>query len=201
MRSGNIVIIGIFFILSFSSCRDNENRDETEMNEVQQENQTELNETESNLSEERGGEQEDVLVTVEGNPELSSFAVGFNSANVYDTLDVSRDHTVFAPTNGAYSSIYQTQGRDMLDVNTEEVIYYHFVPGEYTIEQLRQEIERGNGSYQLTTLHGAELTATLEGENVILEGNSGGRARITETINARNGIVHIIDAVLLPVED
>lgn len=190
--------VAIVFILSFSSCRDNETKDESETDEVTFENGAETMEGDF---EEQGEEQDSVLVMIEGNPELSSFATGMNSAEVSNSLNSTGNYTVFAPSNNAYSWIYQEQGTDMLDVNTKEVIFYHFVPGEYTIEQLRQEIEGANSSYQITTLLGEELTATIEGETVVLEGNSGGRAQITGTMDATNGIIHIIDAVLLPVED
>lgn len=193
-----IFSVGIVFILSFSSCRDNQARDEQETDEVQQENEAETMEEGFG---EQGEEQDSVLVMIEGNPELSSFATGMNSAEVSDSLNITGNYTVFAPSNDAYSLVYQEQGRDMLDVNSEEVIFYHFVPGEYTVEQLRREIEDADGSYNITTLLGEELAATIEGETVVLEGNSGGRARITETMKATNGMVHVIDAVLLPVED
>lgn len=191
-----ILLVSFVLLFSFSSCRDNA-RDEPETDEVPWEN------GDKTMEEDIEGQDEDnnVLLMVEKNPELSSFATGMNSAEVSDSLNITGNYTVLAPDNNAYSWIYQEQGMEMLDVNTEEVIYYHIVPGEHTVEELRREIQAANGSYQINTMLGEELTATIEGESVILEGNSGGRAEITETINATNGIVHIIDAVLLPEED
>ena len=63
----------------------------------------------------------------------------------------------------------------------------------------RAAIEAGGGSATLTTVQGAELTASLQGGSVILTDAVGGTATVTATdLDASNGVVHVIDTVVMP---
>ncbi|HSI69604.1 MAG TPA: fasciclin domain-containing protein, partial [Gillisia sp.] len=56
-----------------------------------------------------------------------------------------------------------------------------------------------NGTYQIKTMQGENITATLDGDNIVLRDASGNEARVTETDSeASDGVVHIIDGVLWP---
>ena len=79
------------------------------------------------------------------------------------------------------------------------ILTYHVVSGDMMAAALTQAITDGNGSAELTTLSGETLTATLDGEEVILTDATGGTATVTMTdVDASNGTIHAIDTVLMP---
>lgn len=89
--------------------------------------------------------------------------------------------------------------------NTQQltnVLNYHVVRGTYDSASLKQAIKAGNGKAQLTTLNGAKLTATLQGSAIYLEDVAGNRAKVTTAdLRGSNGVVHVIDHVVMPNTD
>ena len=78
-------------------------------------------------------------------------------------------------------------------------LYYLVVDEELTEENLRQEIETAGGTFILTSMQGEEINATLEGDDIILTDPEGNTATIIETdLAASNGVIHIIDEVIVP---
>jgi uncharacterized surface protein with fasciclin (FAS1) repeats len=60
-------------------------------------------------------------------------------------------------------------------------------------------IKKGNGKAEVTTVNGAKLTASLKGDKVILTDAKGGVSTVTATdLKGSNGIIHVIDTVLMP---
>ena len=80
------------------------------------------------------------------------------------------------------------------------ILTYHVVEGETSAAALTAAIEAaGADGYELTTVNGATLTATMDGGNVILTDAAGNTATVTATdVDASNGVVHAIDTVLMP---
>jgi len=75
------------------------------------------------------------------------------------------------------------------------------VEEELTSEDLKEEIENANGNYSLTTMQGENITASLQGENIVLKDAAGNSATIIQPDNdASNGVVHIIDKMLKPMD-
>lgn len=79
------------------------------------------------------------------------------------------------------------------------VLKYHVVPGRLTAADLASKIDAGGGKAMLKTLDGQDLTATKSGDAIILTSASGNKAAVTQAdVGQANGIVHVVDAVLLP---
>ena len=80
------------------------------------------------------------------------------------------------------------------------ILTYHVVEGTTDAAALTAAIEAaGEDGYTLTTVNGAELTAMMDGDNVVLRDAAGNTATVTMTdIDASNGVVHVIDTVLMP---
>lgn len=187
-----IWILSLLFV-GFTACKDNEREvdTDTETLEMQEENFDE--------SVEDMRQRNATVDAIEGNPELSTFATGLNAWNVEDTLDmVTGSYMVFAPSNRAYSRVYQQQGYDILETSPESVIPYHIVTASYTMDQLKQEIQKANGSLALATLEGEEITFSMEGDKIVLTGATGEKANIMESFSIENGTAYIIDTVLMP---
>ncbi|HEV2865584.1 MAG TPA: fasciclin domain-containing protein [Allosphingosinicella sp.] len=134
----------------------------------------------------------------------SSFQQALQAAGLTDTLRGIGPYTVFAPTNAAFdaipadarSSLTAPEQRDRLVT----LLSYHIVPGTVTAEDLGRAIDRGQGGRaQLATVTGDNLTLSREGQAIVIADGAGGRARITHPDQLQsNGVLHSIDAVLMP---
>ena len=125
------------------------------------------------------------------------------AAGLVDTLASGGPFTVFAPTDAAFeklpegtvSSLLQPANRDQL----RAVLTYHVVPGKVTSTQLVEMIRAGGGEATLTTIQGGRLKATLSGGTVLLTDAKDRTARVTTAdLTQSNGIIHVTDAVSLP---
>lgn len=195
MKRYLIFLFGLL-VISLSSCKDNE-REEDEMD-----NDIESLTTDEETFDERVEEMRQRNATVdaiEGNPQLSTFAQGLNVWNVENRLDnMDGRYIIFAPTNTAYSNVYTEQGKDRLETNPDEVISYHIVMRDLDMDQLKSEIKNANGKLMLPTFSEEEITAGMDGDNIVLTGNTGIKANITDSFEIENGTAYVIDAVLLP---
>jgi uncharacterized surface protein with fasciclin (FAS1) repeats len=137
-------------------------------------------------------------------PQHTTLIAAVQAAGLAGALAGDGPLTVFAPTDQAFAklpdgtvdTLLQPENRAQL----QGVLTYHVIPGETNAEALVAAISgAGEEGYTLTTLNGATLTAMLVGENVVLRDTAGNTATVTQTdIGASNGVVHVIDGVLLP---
>lgn len=145
-----------------------------------------------------------IVEVAQGNPDFSTLVSAVTSANLGETLSGAGPFTVFAPNNAAFDKVPQaTRDQLMSEAGREDltnILTYHVVEGETNAAALTSAIEgAGAEGYTLTTVNGAELTATIEGGNVVLTDAAGNRATVTSTdVDASNGVIHVIDTVLMP---
>lgn len=130
-----------------------------------------------------------------GNADLSILVEALQAAGLDQTLAGDGQFTVFAPTNDAFAALLETLGmtKEALFSNTElltSVLTYHVVP-----DAVVKAADIPYGS-DIKTVNGAAFM--ISDTNMITAAN-GGTANITATdIMATNGVVHVIDSVLLP---
>ena len=125
------------------------------------------------------------------------------AAGLVDTLASGGPFTVFAPTDTAFAklpagtvnALLQPANRDQL----RAVLTYHVVPGKVTSAQLVELISKNAGKATLTTVQGGTLTASLSGNAVVITDAAGGNAKVTAAdLVQSNGVIHVTDAVSLP---
>ncbi|MGZ8359710.1 MAG: fasciclin domain-containing protein [Allosphingosinicella sp.] len=125
------------------------------------------------------------------------------AAGLVDTLASGGPFTVFAPTDaafaklpqGAVAMLLQEANRDRL----RAVLTYHVVPGAVTSTQLVNSIRQNGGQVTLTTVQGGTLTARLSDGRVALTDAAGGTSFVTQAdLVQSNGVIHVTDAVSLP---
>jgi len=144
-----------------------------------------------------------IVEVAQGNPDFSTLVEAVTSADLAETLS-SGDYTVFAPTNAAFEKVPQaTRDELMSEAGKEDltnILTYHVIEGTTDAAALTQAIaDAGDEGYTLTTVNGAELTAMMDGDNVVLRDAAGNTATVTDTdIAASNGTIHVIDTVLMP---
>lgn len=136
---------------------------------------------------------------------LTRLAEALNVTGLYATLDSGGPYTVFAPNNDAFNALGNETVNQLFNEtgNLTTLLQYHVVDGNYTTADLMKMTENQTGgqtgsqtgnSTTLMTLSGESLNVTVSGGNVMVE-----NATITmKDINTTNGVVHVIDKVLVP---
>ncbi len=136
-------------------------------------------------------------------PNLSTLVAAVKAAGLVDTLSGPGPFTVFAPTNDAFGRLAPGTVDTLLKPENKasltKVLTYHVVSGDVSAAQLQQRIAAGGGTATLTTVAGAPLTARIENGNVTLT-DQGGNKSYVETADVRqsNGVVHVVNGVLVP---
>lgn len=132
-------------------------------------------------------------------PDLSDLVAAVKAANLTSALsNPNANLTVFAPTNEAFSNALAMLKLPINELlaNTElltKVLEYHVVPGVYMASDLK------DGETLMTLLPGGTLTVMMMGKNVTIVPTGGPPATVVKAdIMASNGVIHIINGVLLP---
>ena len=136
-------------------------------------------------------------------PEHTTLVAAVKAAGLVDTLAGAGPFTVFAPTNAAFAklpagtvdTLLLPQNKAMLT----SVLTYHVVPGRITAADLMAMIAAGGGQAQLTTVQGGTLSARMMGDRVMLTDAKGGMSHVTQAnVMQSNGVIHVVDSVVLP---
>ena len=114
------------------------------------------------------------------------------------TVLVPSDEAIAQVQDGAFSDASNPANRGQIT----RVLTYHILPGVILAEDIGKAIDSGDGNAVLATMGGETLTATKEGDAIVLTDGSGGQARITQADQQRsNGVVHHIDTVMMPPQE
>ena len=133
----------------------------------------------------------------------TTLVAAVKAAGLVDTLEGPGPFTVFAPTNEAFAklpagtvdTLLKPENKDQL----VKILTYHVVAGKVSSKELVKLIKSGGGKAMLKTVAGGTLTASLQGGKVVLTDEKGGTATVTiADVYQSNGIIHVVDAVLLP---
>lgn len=131
------------------------------------------------------------------------FAAAAKAAGLDTTLAGPGPYTVLVPTDaafgklpdGALDTLMKPESRPQLT----KVLTYHILSGAILAEDLAKAIENGGGKTQLMTVGGGTLTATRQGDTIVITDGNGGTATVTTADQKRsNGVVHMVDGVLMP---
>ena len=138
-----------------------------------------------------------------GSPDFSTLVTAVQAAGLVETLSGKGPFTVFAPTNAAFAKLpagtVETLVKPENKGTLTTVLTYHVVPGRVNAAQLLQLIRQGGGTATLTTVQGGKLSASLMGQRIMLRDAKGGMAHVVAAdVNASNGVIHGIDAVVMP---
>jgi uncharacterized surface protein with fasciclin (FAS1) repeats len=126
------------------------------------------------------------------------------AAGLVEALQAEGPFTVFAPTNDAFENLPQGTVENLLKPESKEqltkVLTYHVAAGNWTSDKLRSDIQAGGGKVEITTLAGGKLTAMMNGTaNIVIKDEAGNTASIsTYDVKQSNGVIHVVNAVLLP---
>ncbi|MBU2900472.1 fasciclin domain-containing protein [Maribacter dokdonensis] len=133
----------------------------------------------------------------------TTLVAAVKAAELVETLKGEGPFTVFAPTNEAFEKLPKGTVETLLmaenKAKLQSILTYHVVAGKVSAMDLMKMIKDGNGKAELTTVNGGTLTAMLKGKKVQLKDAAGNISTVTiADVNQSNGIIHVIDAVVLP---
>ena len=134
---------------------------------------------------------------------LTTLVAAVKAAGLVDTLSGKGPFTVFAPVNAAFSALPAGTVDTLLKPENKaaltKVLTYHVVPGKLDAKALDADVKKGNGKAMLKTVEGENLTVTEQGGKVMVTDAKGGTATVTQAdVYQSNGVVHVIDKVLMP---
>ena len=133
----------------------------------------------------------------------TTLVAAVKAAGLVDTLSGKGPFTVFAPTNAAFAklpagtveSLVQPENKATLT----KILTYHVVPGRITAQQIASMAARNRGTARLRTVEGDQLKFTKAARGWSVIDSKGNKARISiANVMQSNGVIHVVDAVLMP---
>lgn len=133
----------------------------------------------------------------------SRFLAAAKASGLDRTLAGAGPYTVLVPDDTAFGKLPAGALDALMNPGARAqltgVLTYHILPGTVLAADIGKAIDSGKGKTVLATMGGGTLTATRDGQAILLADSTGTRARIVRADDARsNGVIHRIDAVLMP---
>ena len=143
----------------------------------------------------------DSIATGLGND--SKFAAAAKAVGLDATLAGPGPYTVLVPTDAAFDKLpagaLDTLMKPESRADLTAVLSYHILPGTILSSDIAKAIDSGGGKAQIATMGGGTITAAKEGDKIVLTDSAGTKATVGAADAKRsNGVVHEIDAVLMP---
>jgi uncharacterized surface protein with fasciclin (FAS1) repeats len=133
----------------------------------------------------------------------TTLVAAVKAAGLVDALSGDGPFTVFAPVNAAFAALPEGTVETLLKPESKDtltkVLTYHVVSGKLGAADVVAAIKAGGGKAEVKALSGDTLTLALAGEKVTVTDTKGGVATVTiADVFQSNGVIHVVDAVLLP---
>lgn len=133
----------------------------------------------------------------------TTLVAAVKAAGLVETLASAGPFTVFAPTNKAFNLLPKGTVETLVKPENKEtltgILTYHVVAGNLSSKNLMRLVKNGKGTAQLTTVAGGKLWAMQKGNKLWVKDEKGGVAQITiKDVNQSNGVIHVINKVLMP---
>jgi uncharacterized surface protein with fasciclin (FAS1) repeats len=131
------------------------------------------------------------------------FAEAVRAAGLDRTLRGPGPYTVLVPADAAFDklpagtldTLMKPEGRAELT----RLLTFHVLPGTILAEDIGKAIDSGGGKASLATMGGGSLTATKQGDSIVIADGAGGKATVTKADDKRaNGVIHRVNGVLMP---
>ncbi|HEV7415778.1 fasciclin domain-containing protein [Tianweitania sediminis] len=133
----------------------------------------------------------------------TTLVAAVKAAGLVETLSGEGPFTVFAPTNAAFEelpagtvdTLLKPENKDQLT----KVLTCHVVAADAMSSAIGKMISDDNGEHDVNTVGGCVLKAKMDGDKITLTDENGGVATVTiADVDQSNGVIHVIDKVLLP---
>jgi len=145
----------------------------------------------------------DIVDNAVNSKDHTTLVAAVKAAGLVETLKSAGPFTVFAPTNEAFAKLpagtVETLVKPENKATLTSILTYHVVAGKLGSKEVAAAIKAGGGKAELTTVQGGKLWIYMEGKDVMIKDEKGGTAKVTiKDVYQSNGVIHVIDTVLLP---
>lgn len=145
----------------------------------------------------------DIVDNAVNSKDHTTLVAAVKAAGLVETLKSAGPFTVFAPTNEAFDKLpVGTVGTLVKPENKAtltKILTYHVIAGKMDSKMIAKAIKSGNGKAELTTVQGGKLWAWMDGKKLVLKDEKGGMSTVTiADVYQKNGVIHVIDTVLMP---
>ena len=159
----------------------------------------------------------DIVDNAVNSADHTTLVAAVKAAGLVSTLKGKGPFTVFAPTNEAFAELPAGTVDNLLKPENKEmltkVLTYHVVAGNYDSKALMALVKKGNGAATLKTVSGGTLTLSMGSsmesthsmggmksmKTITVRDEKGGTANVTiADVRQSNGVIHVVDSVLLP---
>ncbi|WP_026728753.1 fasciclin domain-containing protein [Flavobacterium denitrificans] len=133
----------------------------------------------------------------------TTLVAAVKAADLVETLQGKGPFTVFAPTNEAFNKLPKGTVENLLKPENKKmlqtILTYHVVAGKMNSSDIAKAIKDGKGKTTFKTVSGGTLTAWMSGKDLYISDENGNKSKVTiADVNQSNGVIHVVDAVLLP---
>ncbi|RFP86831.1 fasciclin domain-containing protein [Rhodobacteraceae bacterium 63075] len=133
----------------------------------------------------------------------TTLVAAVKAAGLVETLQSEGPFTVFAPTNAAFDQLKAGTVETLLKPENKEmltkVLTCHVVSADAMSGAIKGMIDDDGGSHVVPTVGGCELDATYDGDKIMLEDERGRTINVTiADVDQSNGVIHVVDTVILP---
>jgi uncharacterized surface protein with fasciclin (FAS1) repeats len=133
----------------------------------------------------------------------TTLVAAVKAAGLVETLQSAGPFTVFAPVNKAFDKLPAGTVENLLKPENKAaltgVLTYHVIAGKFNAADVAKLIKAGGGKAVVKTVAGGSLTFMMKGKKLMIKDENGGIATVTiKDVNQSNGVIHVIDKVLLP---
>ncbi|MEO7531630.1 MAG: fasciclin domain-containing protein [Sediminibacterium sp.] len=133
----------------------------------------------------------------------TTLVAAVKAAGLVETLKSAGPFTVFAPTNAAFNKLPKGTVESLVKPENKgtltKILTYHVVAGKWDAAAIAKLIKEGGGTASIKTVSGGTLKASMKGNKLVLTDEKGGKATVTiKNVYQSNGVIHVIDTVLLP---
>ncbi|MBA4745357.1 MAG: fasciclin domain-containing protein [Muricauda sp.] len=145
----------------------------------------------------------DIVSNAVNSKDHTTLVAAVKAAGLVETLQGEGPFTVFAPTNSAFEKSPEGTVATLLKPENksklQSVLTYHVVAGKYNADDLMKWIKKGDGMTELTTVNGGKLTAMMGDGTIMIKDGAGNVSTVTiADVNQSNGVIHVVDTVVLP---
>ena len=145
----------------------------------------------------------DIIDNAVNSKDHTTLVAAVKAAGLVETLKGPGPFTVFAPTNAAFDKVPKAALDNLMKPESKKaltgILTYHVVAGKMDAASIAKAIEEGKGKATFKTVAGGTLTATKEGNDIVLTDEKGGKSKVTiADVMQSNGVIHVVDSVLMP---
>lgn len=145
----------------------------------------------------------DIVDNAVNSKDHTTLVAAVKAAGLVETLKSAGPFTVFAPTNAAFDKLPEGTVGELVKPENKatltKILTYHVLSGKFGASEIAKAIKDGNGKAEFTTVSGGKIWASMDGKNLILTDEKGGKSMVTiSDVFQKNGVIHVVDTVVMP---